>query len=94
MEGRAFPLKKLITLCTACLLALTGCNGGDAITPSPELTEPPVTTTLAVETPIPTEESSVSTPLPTDTLPLEVQPTETLPPAISVGRRPGQLDPQ
>lgn len=74
-------MKKLIPLCTACLLALTGCNGGDATTPSPELAEPPVTTTLAVETPIPTEESSVSTPLPTDTLPLEVQPTETLPPA-------------
>lgn len=81
MEGRAFPLKKLITLCTACLLALSGCNGGDTTTPSPELTEPPVTTTLTVETPVPTEESFAPTTLPTDTLPLEVQPTETLPPA-------------
>ena len=79
MEGRAFPLKKLITLCTACLLALTGCNGDATTTPSSELTEPPATATLTVETPVPATEVPDDTPLPTDTLSLEVQPTETLP---------------
>lgn len=78
MEGRAFPLKKLITLCTACLLALSGCNGDTSTTPSPELSETPVAT-LTVETPVPTTEAPDATPVPTDTLSTEVQPTETLP---------------
>lgn len=72
-------MKKLITLCTACLLALSGCNGETSTTPSPELSEAPVTTSLTVETPAPTTEAPDDTPLPTDTVSLEVPPTETLP---------------
>ena len=72
-------MKKLITLCTACLLALSGCNGETSTTPSPELSEAPVTTSLTVVAPAPTTEAPDDTPLPTDTVSLEVPPTETLP---------------
>ena len=72
-------MKKLITLCTACLLALSGCNGDAQTTPSPELSEAPVTTSLAVETPAPATETFDDTPLPTDTLPLETPPAQTPP---------------
>ena len=89
MEGRAFPLKKFITLCAACLLTLSGCTGGETTAPSPETTQPVSPTPLAVESPAPadTDAPSVTTPLPTGTdapavtapLPTDSQPVETTP---------------
>ena len=85
MEGRAFPLKKLITLCAACLLALSGCNGGDAALPSPEGAEPPATTPLSLETPAVQTPAQTSAPVTqtlapsTDVLPSASLPVESPP---------------
>lgn len=92
MEGRAFPLKKLITLCAACLLALSGCTGGETPSPSPTPPETVSPTPLTVETPAPTattpppptETPSPVTPTveptPTETLPVETTPVTTAAP--------------
>ena len=86
MEGRAFPLKKFITLCAACLLTLSGCTGGETTAPSPETTQPVSPTPLAVESPAPadTDAPSVTTPLPTDSQPVETSPAETAPVTTAV----------
>lgn len=71
-------MKKIIILCTACLLALSSCAGnGETVSPSPVATQTvsPTVTPLAVETPLVT-----ATPVPTDTVPpVETAPDETLP---------------
>ena len=80
MEGRIFPLKKFITLCAACLLALSGCTGGETATPSPEVSEAVSPTPLTVETPTPT----VTAVLPTESQPVETTPAETAPAATAI----------
>lgn len=82
MEWRVFPLKKLLILFTACLLALTGCTGGDAQTPSPEMAESVSPTPLASETTAPVFTSSPPAPshTPEDSPPF-AEPTPTSTPA-------------
>ena len=86
MEGRVFPLKKILTLCAACLLTLSGCTGGETATSSPETTQPVSPTPLTVESPAPTDTAapSVTTPLPTDSQPVEIMPAETAPVTTAV----------
>ena len=86
MEGRVFPLKKILTLCAACLLTLSGCTGGETATSSPETTQPVSPTPLTVESPAPTDTAapSVTTPLPTDSQPVETTPAETAPVTTAV----------
>ncbi len=80
MEGRTFPLKKLIILCAVCLLALSGCMGRKTATPSPEATETVSPTPLAVETPTPTL-TAPPAPTVTPAAPTEQPPSETPAPA-------------
>lgn len=84
MEGRAFLLKKIVSLCAACLLFLSGCLGGDPETPSPTRTSAviPTSTPLAVETPAAPSPSPTLTQAATvePVLPAETPPVESLPP--------------
>lgn len=83
MEGRAFLLKKIVSLCVACLLLLSGClGGGDPETPSP--TPPsavtPTPTPLSVETPVVPSPSPTLTETVEPDAPAESPPDEAPPP--------------